>query len=158
MIPGVIEGATRHLGAPVGWDEAKEGHCGVLPILDVVEGPEGAQTRRMVSAWEPTQAEISALAAGGSVHLSIVGVIHPPVWLDVATPWPAWRPVQGPTLVELMALLESLYSPRDVVTWMGTRHPLLQGQIPLAMVMKGELGKVLDFVRLLVAAKETAGG
>lgn len=35
----------------------------------------------MVSCWEPTPAEIAAIAAGGKVILCIVGVGHPVVSL-----------------------------------------------------------------------------
>lgn len=81
MIPKRIEGATRYLGAPKGWDPAKSGECSHLAILDA-ELKDG--TRVMISAWEPTPAEIERMAAGKPLYLQIVGGAHPPVALWVA--------------------------------------------------------------------------
>jgi len=80
MIPGRIPEATRVLGAPQGWDEARDGWCGGLAILDVADD---AGSHRMVSAWEPTPEELAKLNAGAPVLLSVVGLGHPPVWLSV---------------------------------------------------------------------------
>ncbi len=33
----------------------------------------------MTSAWEPTKKELAVLNAGGSVRLTILGTVHPPV-------------------------------------------------------------------------------
>lgn len=73
-----IEGATRNLGAPPDWD-GDISKCNVLPIRDVVtdQGP------FMVSAWEPTPAELAALAAGASFKLWIAGTAHPVVAVTV---------------------------------------------------------------------------
>jgi len=73
-----IDGATRALGAPADWD-GTDMTCNVLPIRDVVtaEGP------FMVSAWEPTPAELEAMREGKSVKLWISGVSHPVVALTV---------------------------------------------------------------------------
>ncbi|WP_206185849.1 hypothetical protein [Sphingosinicella sp. BN140058] len=40
----------------------------------------------MVSAWEPTPAEVAAIAAGAKVLLRIVGQGHPPVAVYVGDP------------------------------------------------------------------------
>jgi hypothetical protein len=40
----------------------------------------------MVSAWEPTPAEMEAIAAGAKVMLRVVGMGHPPVMLYVGNP------------------------------------------------------------------------
>jgi hypothetical protein len=80
VIPRRIEGATRVLGAPRNWDAKSDGECGGLAILDIRD--EGASPR-MVSAWEPTPAELAALLAGAPVYLQIVGAGHPPVWVWV---------------------------------------------------------------------------
>lgn len=74
-----IEGATRTLGAPHDWDEATSGKCYGLPVRDVVI--DGAPY--MVSAWEPSPAELQALINGESIHLFIRGTVHPVVMLGV---------------------------------------------------------------------------
>jgi hypothetical protein len=74
-----IEGATRNLGAPADWD-GDISKCNVLPIADVMtdHGP------FMVSAWEPTPAELEAINAGASIQLWIAGTGHPVVSLAVS--------------------------------------------------------------------------
>jgi hypothetical protein len=75
MIPKRVEGATRVLGK-------SQGFLG-LPIRDaVMEGVDPV----MISAWEPTNDELIALARGASVYLMIVGSLHPPVRLMVGAP------------------------------------------------------------------------
>lgn len=81
MIPRRIHGATRYLGAPRGWEPDKDGDCSHLAILDV----ESDYGPRMISAWEPTPAELEALQSGAPVYLQIVGRAHPPVMMWVAT-------------------------------------------------------------------------
>lgn len=75
-----IEGATRNLGAPPNWD-GDISKCNVLPIRDVVtdQGP------FMVSAWEPTPAELAAINAGASIQLWVQGTGHPVVSLVVTS-------------------------------------------------------------------------
>lgn len=82
MIPARIAGCTRALGAPAGWTPETSGPCSGLPIRDEMAGDLPA----MVSAWEPTPAELAALNAGAKVHLRIVGAGHPPVMLYVGEP------------------------------------------------------------------------
>lgn len=77
MIPARISDCTRVLGAPKGWTPETSGDCGGLPIRDELAGDMPV----MVSAWEPTPAEIAAIAAGAKVYLRIVGTGHPPVML-----------------------------------------------------------------------------
>ena len=81
---GLIEGATRHLGAPQGWDQERDGACDALPIRDMQDMPGGQN--RMVSAWFPTPDEIVAIMGGAPVFLSVVGAQHPPVMLSVGDP------------------------------------------------------------------------
>jgi len=83
MIPGQIDGFTNVLGAPREWDEARDGPCGALHIR---RDP----GNRLLSAWTPTQDELAALNAGGSVILSVVGTGHPPVWIAVVAPDGNW--------------------------------------------------------------------
>jgi hypothetical protein len=78
MIPRRIAGATHHLGAPQGWDEAAQGPCGRLHVRVLPEGI-------CESAWEPTPDELAALNAGASIILGVVGG-QPPVMLSVETP------------------------------------------------------------------------
>lgn len=73
-------GATRVLGAPPNWNEAKHGICGTLPIRDW-RAENGVNY--MISTWEPTQDELALLQAGAPVLLWVVGVQHPPVSLTV---------------------------------------------------------------------------
>lgn len=77
MIPKRIEGATRYLGAPVGWKAPESGPCVHLAIRDEATPP------AMVSAWEPTPAELLRLAAGAPVLLTVAGIAHPPVFVGV---------------------------------------------------------------------------
>ncbi len=78
MIIKRIANATRDLGAPPDWD-GRDLKCGVLPIRDV---PTEAGSF-MVSAWEPSPAELAALNAGESIKLWVRGSTHPVVALTV---------------------------------------------------------------------------
>ena len=50
-----------------------------LPIVDIkVNGVD-----YMVSCWEPTKDELKMLNKGGFITLSIMGMSHPPVMLEV---------------------------------------------------------------------------
>ncbi|WP_036292105.1 hypothetical protein [Methylosinus sp. PW1] len=74
---GRIEGATRVVGK-------SQGYLG-LPIRDgsincTVNGP---ATPTMTTAWLPTQDELAALNAGASVHVEILGNVHPPILVGV---------------------------------------------------------------------------
>jgi hypothetical protein len=80
MLIGHIAGATRDLGKPADWDEARDGRCQSLPVLDV-ETPAGPA---MVSAWFPSAEDIAQLAAGQPLHLWIYGRTHPVVAHGVA--------------------------------------------------------------------------
>lgn len=87
MKPGKIEGATRMLGAPKGWDEKRDGQCDALPIRDVAIKPGEAVTEHlcMQSAWVPTEDEKRLIAEGRPVILTIWGWRggHPPVSVGV---------------------------------------------------------------------------
>lgn len=78
MIIKMIDGFSRVFGAPADWD-GKDTTCGALPVRDV-HTPEGPF---MVSAWEPTPAELEAIQRGETVKLWIRGSGHPVVALTV---------------------------------------------------------------------------
>ena len=77
MLIKMIQGATRVIGKAQGYNG--------LPIRDelINETVNGEDTPCMVTAWEPTPAELEALNAGAPVLLRILGRQHPPVWIDV---------------------------------------------------------------------------
>lgn len=83
MIAGRIPGATRHLGAPAGWQPEEHGDCAHLPIRDMLVN---GDVPSMHSVWEPTPQELDWLARGGKVRLLVVGTEHPPVMLMVDLP------------------------------------------------------------------------
>lgn len=72
MLPKVVEKFTRRLN----------GNQGVkgLAIRDMT-ARNGVPV--MVSAWEPTPAEIEAIKRGEAVYLWVMGSSHPPVTLTV---------------------------------------------------------------------------
>jgi hypothetical protein len=71
--------ARRTTGAPHDWDAEAQGKCYGLPVRDVVcDG-----TPYMISAWEPSPAEMKALLAGETIKLWISGTTHPVVAISV---------------------------------------------------------------------------
>lgn len=76
MIAGRIDRFTRYLGPPPDF----QGRCLSLAIRD---HKRSNGDNEMLSAWEPTPAELALLNAGGHVILAIVGEVHPPVALYV---------------------------------------------------------------------------
>ena len=79
MIPARISGCTRVLGAPPGWTPEISDDCRGLPIRDEMNG----DLPCMVSAWEPTPAELAAINDGATIKLRVVGSGHPPVMVYV---------------------------------------------------------------------------
>lgn len=79
MTPGRIEGATRRIGPPKGWDKAKEGPCGNLLVRDMPT----ASGNVMVTAWLPNTDELARMVAGASVYLTVLGSQHPVVAMGV---------------------------------------------------------------------------
>lgn len=77
MQVGVIEGATRVVGKSQGYNG--------LPIRDEVTNcsVNGPNTPAMITAWLPSPAELTALNAGASVHVRILGSVPPPMMLTV---------------------------------------------------------------------------
>lgn len=79
MIIKRIEGCTRVLGQ-------EQGFLG-LPLRDeerdcVIAG-QTHRCRVMVTAWEPTPDELERIKVGATVYLTVMGIGHPPVSLDV---------------------------------------------------------------------------
>lgn len=71
MMINAIDGCTRRIGK-------SQGYLG-LPLRDeVVNG-----TPQMVTSWQPTPNELTALAAGAPIYLTVLGTGHPPVMLTV---------------------------------------------------------------------------
>ena len=66
MIVGRIDGATRELGKPAGWNDARDGKCLTLPVRDECVGG----VHQMVSAWVPTPDEIARIAAGERANVT----------------------------------------------------------------------------------------
>lgn len=66
------------LGAPAGWDQS-EVPCGALPITRT----EADGIPAVISFWKPTQEELAALNAGGTVALWVLGNTMPPVSVTV---------------------------------------------------------------------------
>lgn len=75
MTPGVIKGATTVLGAPKDWDAATHGECAGLAVR---QGDYVLET-----AWIPSEEEKAAIAAGAPIILTIWGMAHPPVSINV---------------------------------------------------------------------------
>jgi hypothetical protein len=73
------ETPSRRLGAPANWDHERDGICHTLEILDVdVSG-----SNFMVSAWQPTEAEMKRLQEGKPLLLWIQGRSHPVVMVSI---------------------------------------------------------------------------
>lgn len=79
MMPAKIEGESRPIGKPKGWDQAKDGHCATLHVRDQQIGG----LAFMISAWEAGPLEPGYLLAGANVHLGISAPIHPVVNMGV---------------------------------------------------------------------------
>lgn len=77
MQVGRIKGATRVLGK-------SQGYIG-LPVRDELINcaVNGDRTQCMVTAWLPTPKELELLNAGASVHVIIIGTVHPPIMVGV---------------------------------------------------------------------------
>lgn len=70
-----LSDATRRLGAPPQWNHGERGICHTLEICD--------RDGWMISAWQPTPAELERLIAGQPIFLHIHGVVHPVISLSV---------------------------------------------------------------------------
>jgi hypothetical protein len=79
MHAGRIQGFTRVLGPPEGWDKVVRGACGSLVIRD----EDTVAGHGMTSAWFPTPEELKRVLAGAPIYLTVVGEVHPPVSVGV---------------------------------------------------------------------------
>jgi hypothetical protein len=77
------EHETRAIGAPAGWDQERDGTCGVLSVHDR-KNEHGHD--EMVSMWELEDDDLEKLAAGAPIYLSILGQVHPVVCVYVGDP------------------------------------------------------------------------
>lgn len=80
MIAARIKGTTRLIGK-------SQGYIG-LAVRDQFTNctVNGDGTPEMVTAWEPTPAELAALNAGAHVEVRILGTAHPPIIVQVGEP------------------------------------------------------------------------
>lgn len=69
-----ITGTTRTLGK-------SQGYLG-LNIRDDMDG----DTPYMVSSWTPTPVELNILNHGGTIHLKVMGNVHPPIKFEIKEP------------------------------------------------------------------------
>lgn len=70
-----LSDATRRLGAPKNWDHESDGLCHTLEICD--------RDGWMISAWQPSPAELDRIKSGQPIFLFIQGAVHPVVSLAV---------------------------------------------------------------------------
>ena len=71
MMINAIEGCTRVIGK-------SQGYLG-LPLRDGEIG--GVPT--MTSSWQPTPAELAALAEGAPIYVTLHGQGHPPIMVSI---------------------------------------------------------------------------
>jgi hypothetical protein len=74
-----IKNATRVIGK-------SQGYLG-LPIRDeIINEATNGLSHSMTTAWIPTPKELEKLNQGASVHVTILGVNHPPMIVTVGEP------------------------------------------------------------------------
>lgn len=81
MKPTRTRGHTTNFTPPIGWNEERDGKCGVLSVRREVAGA-GHDLVYHYSTWAPTPDELARLVAGDVVELCCVGV-QPPVSVSV---------------------------------------------------------------------------
>jgi hypothetical protein len=88
-----------------------------LPVRVGVNFELGART--FTSAWEPTPAELEALAAGAKVHVQVVGH-QPPILVTVGEP--PGEPMPDPVRAAAAAVVDAFnYPPSPPTTIAGKR-------------------------------------
>lgn len=80
MMIAVIPGVTRVLGK-------SQGYLG-LPVRDQIkhDSATDCDVPSMTTAWTPTPDELTALNAGASVYVTLLGIAHPPIYVGVGEP------------------------------------------------------------------------
>lgn len=66
-------------------DSMTDAECHSLPVRIEEVCYENGIAQQFVSAWLPTPYELQRLNDGAAVHLTIIGMAHPPVMLTVGT-------------------------------------------------------------------------
>lgn len=80
-----IKSATSNhtFGPPESWNNERNGECTPLHVTKTADDGGNAI---MQSEWKPNQDELDALNAGAPVVLTVWGVMHPPVAVNVGMP------------------------------------------------------------------------
>lgn len=79
IVPG-----SRSLGPPRDWNQALDGECGDLAVVDHIDLQSGQNF--MFSFYRPTEEEIAAFLNGGVLRLGIMGSTHPVINMAVFGP------------------------------------------------------------------------
>lgn len=69
---------SMRVGAPLDWNEERDGPCGALDV-QVFNDPLPC----MMSAWRPNKEELALLNAGKPLLFFVYGNVHPVVSLEV---------------------------------------------------------------------------
>lgn len=80
MKPIRTEHCNFSLGPPAGWDQERDGECATLHAERALD------ERRhpiMRTTWVPDAEELAAISAGAPIVLTVWGMSHPPVALEV---------------------------------------------------------------------------
>jgi len=78
MKPVPTKGETNPFVKPEGWDDERDGRCGVLSVRVETHGVRNYH----ISTWKPDADELAKLASGACVELTCVG-LQPPVAVAV---------------------------------------------------------------------------
>ncbi|MCC4234516.1 hypothetical protein LL253_17735 [Sphingobium soli] len=62
---------ARQIGAPANWNAELDGAVGTIFVADAIDTLSG--TNFMYSVYQPTEADLAALNAGGAIRLGIMG-------------------------------------------------------------------------------------
>lgn len=79
------EDSNLTLAPPADWNAERDGPCETLYGVRSVDDFKNVINQTL---WEPTEEELAALNAGARIVLTIWGVPHPPVAIDVSQPAP----------------------------------------------------------------------
>jgi hypothetical protein len=76
MISTLIPGFTRVLGK-------RQGYHGLAVRDEIIDEQVNGSAHAMTTAWEPTPEELAKLNAGAHVHITLLGISHPPILVQV---------------------------------------------------------------------------